>query len=197
MHRRSYLVGLGSGSLLLAGCAGAPTDFDDETPDQSATSYAVRQLGDSFTEPRWASTGQPTESAGVAARFENRDELRWLADSRETTPETATEFVDATDFGSAVILYLQSVGPNGCYREIAVDEVAVDDAITATASVVDTSQEGTICTQAITYPSAFVRVTGDNLPVSTRVTLTNGSGVTAEVDANAPLSDPETFSSDV
>ena len=127
MHRRSYLAGVSLSTLLLAGCAGAPTDADDETLDQSVTDYAVRQLGDSFTEPQWAPAGQPTESAGVVARFERRDELRWLVDNREATPEAVTAFVDETDFSSATLLYLQSVGPNGCYHEITVDEVAVDD----------------------------------------------------------------------
>ena len=198
MHRRAYLAGLSLGTLLLAGCAGAPTDPDDEAADRSATEYTVHQLGDSFTEPQWAIAGQPTESAGVVARFERRDELRWLVDDRESMPEEVTAFVDETDFSSATILYLQSVGPNGCYREIAVDEVAVDDnAITATASVVDTSEEGTICTQALTYPSAFVRVTGDDLPAATRVTLTNGSGVTAEIDADTPLINPDTIAGGV
>jgi hypothetical protein len=182
------------GTLLLAGCAGAPTDPDDEPPDQSATDYAVHQLGDAFTEPQWATAGQPTASVGVVARFERRDELRWLVDDRGSTPEAVTAFVDDTDFSSATILYVQSAGPNGCYRELAVDEVAVDDdALTATVSAVDTSEEGTICTQAITYPSAFVRVTGDDLPAATRVTLTNGWGTTAELNADAPLIDPESL----
>ena len=198
MHRRSYLAGLSLSTLLLAGCAGAPTDPDDETADRSATEYTVHQLGDSFTEPQWATAGQPTESAGVVARFESRDELRWLVDDRETTPEAVTAFVDETDFSSATLLYLQSVGPTGCYREIVVDEVVIDDnAITATASAVDTSEEGTFCTQALTYPSAFIRVTGDDLPAATRVTLTNGSGFTAEIDADAPLIDPDTLAGGV
>jgi len=197
MHRRSYLAGLSLGTLLLAGCAGAPTDPDDDTADQAATEYPVRQLGDSFTEPQWATARQPTESAGVVARFERRDELRWLVD-RESTPEEVTSFVDETDFSSATLLYLQSVGPTGCYRELAVDDVAVDDdAITATASAVDTSEEGALCTQAVTYPSAFVRVTGDDLPPATRVTLTNGWGTTAEIDATAPLIDPDTLAGGV
>ena len=197
MHRRSYLAGLSLGTPLLAGCAGAPTDPDDDTADQAATEYPVRQLGDSFTEPQWATARQPTESAGVVARFERRDELRWLVD-RESTPEEVTSFVDETDFSSATLLYLQSVGPTGCYRELAVDDVAVDDdAITATASAVDTSEEGALCTQAVTYPSAFVRVTGDDLPPATRVTLTNGWGTTAEIDATAPLIDPDTLAGGV
>ena len=194
MHRRCYLAGMSLGTFLLAGCAGAPTDPDDEPPDQSATDYAVHQLGDAFTEPQWATAGQPTASVGVVARFERRDALRWLVDDRGSTPEAVTAFVDDTDFESATILYVQSAGPNGCYRELAVDEVAVDDdALTATASAVDTSEEGTICTQAITYPSAFVRVTGDDLPAATRVTLTNGWGTTAELNADAPLIDPESL----
>jgi len=198
MHRRGYLAGLSLGTLLLAGCAGAPTDPDDEAADRPATEYTVHQLGDSVTEPRWAPAGQPTESAGVVARFERRDGLRWLVDDHGTTSEEVTAFVDETDFSSATILYLQSVGPTGCYREIAVDDVAVDDdAITATASAVDSSEAGTICTQALTYPSAFVRVTGDNLPAATRVTLTNGSGVTAEIDADTPLINPDTIAGGV
>ena len=200
MHRRSYVAGLSLGTLLLAGCAGAPTNDDSNSSGDGspASDTDILQLGDSFTEPQWAPAGQSTESVGVVARFGSRDELRWLVDDRESASEAVTAFVDATDFESAAILYLQSVGPNGCYDELAVDEVTVDDdAITATASAVDTSEEGTFCTQALTYPSAFVRVTGDELPGTTRVTLTNGWGTTAEVDADAPLIDPDTLAGGV
>jgi hypothetical protein len=196
MHRRSYLAGLGVGAATLAGCAGAPTTADNAADGQSAMD-SVLQLGDSFSEPRWATATMPTDSVGVVVRFESRDELRWLVDDRESTPEAVVDFLDATDFDSAVILYLQSVGPNGCY-ELAVEDVTIDDdAITATASAVDTSEEGIICTQAITYPSAFARVTGEDLPAATRVTLTNGWGTTAEVDADTPLIDPDSLAGGV
>ncbi|TQQ80573.1 hypothetical protein [Halonotius roseus] len=193
MHRRSYLAGLGVGAATLAGCAGAPTDPGNAVDDRSAMDD-VLQLGTGFSEPRWATTAIPTDSVGVVARFESRDALRWLVDDRESTPEAVVDFLDATDFDSAAILYLQSVGPNGCYRELAVEDVTIDDdAITATASAVDTSEEGIMCTQAITYPSAFVRVTGEDLPAATRVTLTNGWGTTAEVDADTPVIDPDSL----
>jgi|GEM_PF-5460309 hypothetical protein len=194
MHRRSYLAGLGVGAATLAGCAGAPTNSDDLTDDQSAKD--VFQLGPDFSEPRWADSAMPTDAAGYVARFGSRDELRWLVDTG-STPDDVVAFVEATDFESAAILYLQSAGPNGCYRKLAVEDVTVDDAITATASAVDESEEGTICTQAVTYPAAFVRVTGDDLPSSTRVTLTNGWGTTAEVNADAPLVDPDTLAGGV
>ena len=202
MHRRSYLAGLGVGAATLAGCAGAPTMSDatdpNSTTNDQSTMDDVLQLGTGFSEPRWADAAMPTESAGYVARFESRDELRWLVDDRESTPEGVGDFLDATDFESATVLYVQSVGPNGCYREIAVEDMTVDDdAITLTASAVDTSEEGTICTQAVTYPSAFVRITGDDLPSSTRVTLTNGWGTTAEVDADTPLIDPDTLAGGV
>ena len=197
MRRRCYLAGLGVGVATLAGCAGAPTDPDNAADDRSAMDD-VLQLGDSFSDPQWATGAMPTDAVGVVARFEHRGELHWLVDDRESTPEEVTEFVDATDFDSAIILYVQSVGPNGCYSEIAVEDVTIDeDAISVTASAVDTSEEGMVCTQAITYPSAFVRVTGDELPASTRVTLTNGWGTTAEVDADAPLIDPDTLAGGV
>jgi len=194
MHRRSYLAGLGVGAATLAGCADAPTNSDDLTDDQSAKD--VFQLGPDFSEPRWADSAMPTDAAGYVARFGSRDELRWLVDTG-STPDDVVAFVEATDFESAAILYLQSAGPNGCYRKLAVEDVTVDDAITATASAVDESEEGTICTQAVTYPAAFVRVTGDDLPSSTRVTLTNGWGTTAEVNADAPLVDPDTLAGGV
>ena len=189
MHRRSYLTGLGVGTTILAGCAGTPTAPDNATASNNTTNDQsaiddVLQLGTDFSEPQWADSAMPTESVGVVARFESRDELRWLVDS-ESTPAAVGDFLDATDFESATVLYLQSVGPSGCYREIAVEDVTVtDDAITLAASAVDTSEEGTICTQAITYPSAFVRITGKELPAATRVMLTNGWGTTATVDAD-------------
>ena len=197
MRRRCYLAGLGVGVATLAGCAGAPTDPDNAADDRSAMDD-VLQLGDSFSDPQWATGAMPTDAVGVVARFEHRGELHWLVDDREETPEEVTEFVDATDFDSAIILYVQSVGPNGCYSEIAVEDVTIDeDAISVTASAVDTSEEGMVCTEAITYPSAFVRVTGDDLPAATRVTLTNGSGVTAEIDADTPLINPDTIAGGV
>jgi len=103
MRRRCYLAGLGVGVATLAGCAGAPTDPDNAVDDRSAMDD-VLQLGDSFSDPQWATAEQPTDAVGVVACFEHRGELHWLVDDREETPEEVTEFVDATDFDSAVIL---------------------------------------------------------------------------------------------
>jgi hypothetical protein len=115
-----------------------------------------------------------------------------------THPDRVTDFVEATDFDAATILYLQSVGSSTCYNTIEVSNVSVtDESVVATASAVDTSGSNTACGPAITYPSAFVRVPGDDLPEATRVTLTSGYGTTGEVDAGGPLIHPDTLAGGV
>ena len=181
MNRRSYLVAAGLGTLSLAGCVGAPAESPDST---------VLQLGPLAPTPQW-DRGDPTESVGYVARFDSRDEMEWLLGELDAQSDRVTEFVDATDFETATVLYIQSVGPNTCYAEIDVtDRSVTDEAVVATASAVDTSEGDVACGEAITYPAALVRVAGDDLPAAARVTLTNGWGTTAELDADGPVVDP-------
>jgi hypothetical protein len=145
---------------------------------------AVLQLGPSFTDPVWSTA--PTEDVGYVARYDTRTALESLLNRSGDTPDPVTDFVEATDFDAATMLYLQSVGSSTCYNTIEVSNVSVtDEAVVATASAVDTSGTNAACGQAITYPSAFVRVTGDDLPEATRVTFTSGFGTPGEVTADS------------
>jgi len=189
--RRRLLYGVGTAGLLaVAGCLDAPPDSADgntstDSPEGSAVrdapdGTAVLQLGPSFTDPAWSTA--PTEAVGYVARYDSREALESLLNRPEETSDPVTDFVEATDFDAATILYLQSVGSSTCYNEIEVSNVTVTDgAVVATARAVDTSGSNTACGEAITYPSAFVRVPGDDLPEATRVRFTSGFGTTDTV----------------
>ncbi len=184
--RRHVLQGIGTvGLLAVAGCLGGPPDTpDSDTPGDAPDSTAVLQLGRSFTDPAWSTA--PTEDAGYVARYDTRTALDSLLDSTEKIPARVTDFVEATDFDAATILYLQSVGSSTCYNTLEVSNVTItDEAVVATASAVDTSGSNTACGEAISYPSAFVRVSGADLPDATRITVTSGFGTTGEVTAGS------------
>jgi hypothetical protein len=197
--RRRLLYGVGTASLLaVAGCLDAPPDSTDgntstDSPNASAVrdapdGTAVLQLAPSFTDPAWSTA--PTEDIGYVARYDTRAATESLLNRPGDTPDHVSDFVAATDFDAATILYLQSVGSSTCYDTIEVSSVSVpDEAVVATASAVDTSGSNTACGQAITYPSAVVRVPGDDLPEATRVRFTSGYGTTGTVTATDTAAD--------
>jgi hypothetical protein len=197
--RRRLLCGVGTAGLLaVAGCLDAPPNSTDgntstDSPNASAVrdapdGTAVLQLDPSFTDPAWSTA--PIDDVGYVARYDSRDALESLLDSAGETPDRVTNFVAATDFEAATILYLQSVGSSTCYNTVEVSSVSVtDEAVVATASAVDTGGSNTACGQAITYPSAFVRVPGDDLPEATRVRFTSGYDTTGTVTATDTAAD--------
>ena len=190
ISRRSALSGVGTlaGLTALAGCvdggdgstdggsnAGGDTDTGTGGDDPSAavTDVTVHQVGRALSGPAWRRDERP----GFCALIEARNDAAWLL--RDADAET-TAFVKETDFDAAVLLYVESVGPNTCYGRVVVEDVSVaEDRLTATATAVETSDEDAICGQAITYVGAFCRVAVASAPSTTRVDITDGFGTMA------------------
>ncbi|MXV63139.1 hypothetical protein GS429_13885 [Natronorubrum sp. JWXQ-INN-674] len=207
--RRRALLSAGSiGSIALAGCLdGGRTDQetangngDDERTDGDVA-YDVFQLGSSSSRPAWADGDGSVP--GFVALFESERALSWLIDDADAV-EGLEEWLSETDFDESVIVFVESVGPNTCYSEVSVSDVAISAAavvdgdeetaaITGTAEAADTSDGTAVCGDAVTYPSAFVRVTGDDLPGEAAFRITDGWGDTDEVDTTGGAVDPETI----
>ena len=199
ISRRSALSGVGTlaGLTALAGCVddGSDRSTDDETdadetdagtddPPAAVSDVTVHQVGRALSGPAWRRDERP----GFCTLIEARDDAAWLL--RDADAET-TAFVDETDFDAAVVLYVESVGPNTCYGRVAVEDVSIaEDRLTATATAVETGEEGAICGQAITYVGAFCRVTVAPAPSTTRVTITDGFDTTATLTEADGVRDP-------
>ena len=143
ISRRSALSGVGTlaGLTALAGCVddGSDRSTADETdadetdagtdyPPAAVSDVTVHQVGRALSGPAWRRDERP----GFCTLIEARDDAAWLL--RDADAET-TAFVDETDFDAAVVLYVESVGPNTCYGRVAVEDVSIaEDRLTATAT---------------------------------------------------------------
>ncbi|WP_144921544.1 hypothetical protein [Halorubrum salsamenti] len=200
LTRRTAIYGIGTGGVAaLAGCtdggdpgAGSGGDGDDgsdggtgdgEDGGDGATDTAVQQAGGAFSGPAWDRESR----RGFCVLFTEEGETRWLFDD---APAEVREFVEATDFSSSVLAYVESVGPTTCHSRIAFDDVGVEGGtLVASATVENTAADDEACGEAITFSGALLRVTADPLPDALRLSVTNGWGETAELTGEDGLLD--------
>lgn len=182
----------------------APTDTPGETPDDAGTAiteHASVQFALRNTVPEWyrdegdGDDGPVGHAVVVDSEDRQRDALGGY-DRSGDREERVEQFLASVDYGTDRLVLVESVGPNGCHDELGVgDEVSLENGrITASAEVVDNSEEGGACTEAIVYPSALLRVTFDGDPADeVAVDVTDGWGETATVTASAddPVSAPD------
>lgn len=200
--RRRALLATGSvGTLALAGCLddgtaadGTSNGDDREDPDAAVVSHDVFQLGASASQPAWADGS--AETPGFVAVVDSERDFWMLEDM-----DGLEEWLDGTDFDDSLVVYVETAGPNTCYDEVAVGDVRVtadptDDwdggpVIAGTVDAVDTSDGMEACGEAVTYPSALIRVTGDDLPTDAAFTITDGWGETGFVHTIDGAIDPD------
>lgn len=197
------MYGIGTGGVVaLAGCTdevdpgagdgGDGSDGEDgsdggdgEDGGSGVTDTAVQQAGGALSGPAWDRESR----RGFCVLFTDGDEGRWLFDD---APEAVGEFVEATDFSSSVLAYVESVGPTTCHDRIAFDDVGVEDGtLVADATVENTAGDDEACGEAITFSGALLRVTADPLPESLRLSMTDGWGETAELTGEEGVRDPD------
>ncbi len=195
MERRQFLAtsGIALGSLL-AGCLGdsAPenggSDGDgdgDGDGNGDGLEYEVVQAGTSLPAPAWYDDGEPP---GAVILVESSGQVPVPVGD---LPADLREWIRATDFEESVLAFVQSVGPDTCHSEVDVADLAIEgDTLVGTARAVDTSGEGEACGSAVTFPSAFVRVSAADLPTRAEFTVTDGWGESATVTTDGPLVDP-------
>ncbi|WP_290814915.1 hypothetical protein [Halovivax sp.] len=214
LNRRRALRLLGAGAgVSLAGCLGEsdPGGGADGGAGDGGLEVDVFQAGATASRPPWAEVG---DRVGFVRVIESLDDVPLFAtaddgddgDGGPRPPEDLVEWFEETDFEASVVVSVQTAAPNACYRELEIDDVgtetvtfAADDdegdgverieAITGTAAAVDVREdEAEGCAQVETYPAAYVRVTGEDLPSAAAFTITNGWGDAGEVRSDeAPI----------
>ncbi|KKF39191.1 hypothetical protein FK85_30485 [Halorubrum saccharovorum] len=206
LTRRTAIYGLGAGSVTaLAGCSdgadpgagdggdgtnggtgnGTGDGGDGSDEGSGVTDTAVQQTGGALSGPAW----DPESRRGFCVLVTEEDETRWLFDD---APAEVREFVEATDFSSSVLAYVESVGPTTCHDRIEFADVGVEEGtLVASATVENTADDNEACGEAITFSGALLRVTADPLPDSLRLSVTDGWGETGEVRGEDGLADPE------
>jgi len=215
IERRRFLqtsaVSLGT---LLAGCVDGPdpagdtepTDTDEPAPRSTDTSTGTRsdgpsatppsateltdvataQIGPRAASPRWY---RSDESVGHVTLATTAERAHAMVDTESLPVErrdTVTELVRETDFDSALLALVETVGPNTCYETVELSNLTLDgDRLVGDAAAVDTSGDDTACGQALTYPTVLVRATFDGAPPeATTLSITDGWGATADVSAS-------------
>lgn len=204
--RRKALFATGA-FLGLAGCIGNSTGGNDDSTDDSTDDaddtddsddgtgnggsddleYEVFQLGPSLAQPMWATV---EEATGFVTLIEDEYDDVWMVENPDER-DGLLSWLDETEFEASSIIYVETAGPNTCYNRIDVSDVAIENGeIVGTAEAVDTSGEGEMCGPAETHPSAFVRVTADDLPSDTTFTVVDGWDESSTVTADGRYADP-------
>ncbi|WP_247730711.1 hypothetical protein [Halovivax limisalsi] len=193
VSRRESLLATGA-TLGLAGCIDNPlsntAEDDGRGDDPDDVGHDVFQLGSSQTQPLWATA---EEATGFVTLLTDEDDDPWMVEHPDEV-DGLLSWLDETDFETSAIVYVETAAPNTCYDEVGVSHVGIEDGrIVATAEAVDGGGENQGCGEAVTYPSAFVRVSGDDLPAEAAFTVVDGWGESAEVAADGRYADPATL----
>lgn len=214
--RRKILLATGA-SVGLAGCIGDSSSGTDGNPDDDTdddgngndgtyradgddgndgndgedgtdgSENDVFQLGSSPSQPLWAI---PDEATGFITLLDDKDDDLWMVRNPDKI-DGLRSWLDETDLENSAVVYVETVGPNTCYNEVDINDVAAESTnIVGTAEAVDTSEENEMCGSTITYPSVFVRVTGDDLPSRSTFTVVDGWGESGEVSTDGRYLDP-------
>lgn len=116
-----------------------------------------------------------TDDTGVVVQLEDQEEVRAIT----RADDNVDRFIDMTDFDDDTAFFLESAGPNTCYRTIEVTDVAVardGRSVTGDATVVDESGDEEGCDEVVTYPAVLVRVASDGTLSSGEFRITDGWG---------------------
>lgn len=189
--RRETLLAAGT-TLGLAGClddvtGGNRNGNDPDTPTDDDIEFDVFQLGPASGQPWWTTNEDDT---GFVTLLASEYDRPWMVENPEDV-DGLEAWLDETDLERAVVVYVETAAPNACYTELDVRDVAVeDDTIVGTAEAVDTSGDDEACATVETYPSAFVRVTGDDVPPEATFTVIDGWGESSDVVADGLYIDP-------
>lgn len=215
MNRRTLLRTAGLGLAVgLAGCAadggagdggtptGGPTETATPTPTPSPTPDGGTALVGSETVQYSATSALPgwydgrDGPPGQVVVIDAAERAEAALSPGDLPPDrrgAVEELLEAVDYDRDLLLYVQSGGPDTCYSQVEVADLAlVEEGLTGTARAVDTSEPGEGCGDALTFPAALVRATFDGAPPTTvALEIADGFGQTATVTGSAddPLPD--------
>lgn len=192
--RRKALLTTGA-ILGLAGCIGNSTGDNDDGTDDNGTGngnggdvvYECFQLGSSLPQPLWATVEDAT---GFVTLLEDQYDDPWMIKNPDEI-DGLRSWLDETDFETSSIVYVETAGPNTCYNRLEISDVAIENCeIIGTVEALDTSEENEMCGSAETHPSAFVRVTAEDLPSDATFTIIDGWDESSAVTADGQYADP-------
>ncbi|WP_247731216.1 hypothetical protein [Halovivax limisalsi] len=197
LDRRSVLrYGAGGLGVSLAGClsdfSSGSGDGGDDGGDGSDLTVDVFQLGATGERPIWYRDDDRRGAVTVVDSSRDRPwHGRFEGGGSSERRDDLRSWLEATDFDSSVVCYVETVAPNTCYTEVAVADVRVETAtidrlggerevIAGTVEAIDTSGANEACGQLISYPAAVVRITPDDgdadLPSIAQFEIVDGWG---------------------
>lgn len=185
------------GAVFVAGClADSPADGAGNETGTGAGTGPTGDLESEVHHLEGGATGQywDEERTGFVTLLESPQDPPWMLES-----DDAEAWYAETDFETSSVLYIESVGPNTCTDTLEVEDVRLEDGVLAgDATVIEESPDDSAdgddimaCGQAITYSSALVRVTGEDLPEEAMITVTDGWGDTETVETGEGPIDPD------
>lgn len=188
MNRRRLLTTCGASILLgTSGCVDESDSgmneqegFDAEQSDHGrGIQFAVSSTAEWWSDET-DTTGHVELYGSADAAFAGLD-LDKVTDSRREAVESFVEetvFVGVAEKNPSALLFLESVGPNTGFREIEVEELSKDGAITGTARAKQVADGGD---DEITFPSMLIR-TRRSSPAT--MTIRDGRGDEETLEAS-------------
>lgn len=129
--------------------------------DSPSTSTAYSRKLPLAGQPWWTTNEDET---GFVTLLESEHDQPWMVENPEEI-DGLEEWLGETDFDHSRIVYVEAAAPNAYYTQLDISNVTVKNhAIVGDAAAADTSSDDEACNEVETYPSAFVHVTGDNVP---------------------------------
>lgn len=138
---------------------------DDESDDDRPVGRVQTVQVDRPLQGEWHV--DDSDATGIVVKLEDNEEVRAI--TRED--EVVDRFLVGTNFEEETVFFIESVGPNACYRELDVSNVDVTEdengsVVVGDATVVETGDEDEGCDHMVEYPAVLVRIeTGDDIDV--------------------------------
>lgn len=163
--------------------SGEDEEHDEEEDDESEEEWTVYQLGTDPILPPGIYEETPGVATLVSKVSADVDRYEWLEDH----PEVTKERINRNLFSSFAFVFVEARGTSGCESHIEFDGVDQHgEQLIADATVVE---DGSDCTDQLTYPAALLQVPIEEHPTDYEVTVTDGAG-RETVPRPDPLIDP-------
>lgn len=157
----------------------ADSDGDTDDGEEADGDGAVDQIQvvSATRESKGDWDNDDRDDIGVVIQFDDEDELRAVIDEHEDVDR----FIEGTDFEADAVFYLETTGPNACYRDVDIGDVEIiadDDGyfVRGNAIAVTDADEDEVCNPVVSFPSVLIRVESEVDVRNGEFSITDGWG---------------------
>ncbi len=158
-------------------------DDHDDIPETPGPLQDIDIVPASAKSPGAWHSEATTDDTGVVVSLDTEEEVQVITEDSENVER----FIELTDFDEDFVYFVESVGPNACYRRLEFGEfvvVANDDGyfLTGQATAVTDSRLD-VCAEVITYPGTLLRVDSEVALSKAEFRITDGWGEQTTIES--------------